>query len=85
MRTQLVDDYLIPEELRDGIYLTAWFDTELWDDPADGRRQLARSRDRSTTATELASQAENLRDIGLDVRSVLVYAPRPAPSMRHDA
>jgi hypothetical protein len=84
MRTQLADDYLIPEELRHGIYVTAWFDTELWNDSADDRRRLARSRDRGTTATELASQAENLRDLGLDIRSVVVYVPRPAPSTRRD-
>jgi len=70
--------------LRHGIYVTAWFDTELWNDSADDRRRLARSRDRGTTATELASQAENLRDLGLDIRSVVVYVPRPAPSTRRD-
>ena len=85
MRTQLADDYLIPEELRHGIYVTAWFDTELWNDSADDRRRLARSRDCGTTAAELASQAENLRDLGLDVRSAVVYVPRPAPSTRRDA
>ena len=46
MRTQLADDYLIPEDLRHGIYVTAWFDTELWNDSADNRRRVARSRDR---------------------------------------
>jgi hypothetical protein len=84
MRTQLADDYLIPEELRHGIYITAWFDTELWNDPADNRHRLARSRDYDTTAAELASQAVNLRDLGLDVRSAVVYVPRPAPSARRD-
>ena len=43
MRTQLADDYLIPEKLRHGIYVTAWFDTELWNDPDDSRRREARS------------------------------------------
>ena len=84
MRTQLADDYLIPEDLRHGIYVTAWFDTELWNDSADNRRRVARSRDRSATAAELASQAKNLRDFGLDIRSAVVYIPRPAPSTRSD-
>jgi hypothetical protein len=84
MRTQLADDYLIPEGLRHGVYVTAWFDTELWNDPADDRRRTARSRDRDTTTTELVSQAESLRELGLDVRSVVVCIPRPAPSARRD-
>ena len=33
MRTQLTEDYLIPEGLRHGVYVTAWFDTGLWNDP----------------------------------------------------
>jgi hypothetical protein len=84
MRTQLADDYLIPEGLRHGIYVTAWFDTHLWNDSADDRRRTARSRNRDTTTVELASQAERLRDLGLDVRSAVVYIPRPAPSARRD-
>ena len=68
MRTQLADDYLIPEKLRHGIYVTAWFDTELWNDP-DDRRPEARSRNQGQTAAELGSQAETLRGLGLDVRS----------------
>ena len=71
------DYYLIPENLRHGIYVTAWFDTELWNDPDDDRRRVARSRDRGTTAAELASQAETLHDLGLDVRSAIIYVPRP--------
>ena len=84
MRTQLADDYLIPEGLSHGIYVTAWFDTNLWNDHADDRRRTARSRDRDATTAELASQAETLRDRGLDVRSTVVYVPRPAPSTRRD-
>ncbi len=84
MRTQLADDYLIPEGLRHGVYVTAWSDTELWNDSADDRRRTARSRDRDTTTAELVSQAESLRDLGLDVRSAVVYVPRPAPRARRD-
>lgn len=84
MRTQLADDYLIPEGLRHGIYVTAWFDTDLWNDSADDRRRTARSRDRDTTTAELTSQAESLRDLGLDVRNVVVYIRRPAASARRD-
>lgn len=82
MRTQLATDYLIPEKLRHGIYVTAWFDTNLWNDPNDGNRPRARSRNQSETATELDSQAEKLHSLGLDVRSVVVYVPRPVKSMR---
>jgi hypothetical protein len=81
MRTQLADDYLIPEKLRHGIYVTAWFDTELWNDP-DDRRSEARSRNQDQTAAELGSQAETLRGLGLDVHSVIVYVPRPVKSAR---
>ena len=81
MRTQLADDYLIPEKLRHGIYVTAWFDTELWNDP-DDRRPEAGSRNQDHTAAELGSQAETLRGLGLDVRSVIVYIPRPVKSAR---
>lgn len=84
MRTQLADDYLIPEGLRHGIYVTAWFDTELWNDSADHRRRVARTRDQGETAAELDSQAESLRDLGLDVRVVVVYVPRPEKSARRD-
>ena len=51
---------------------------------ADDRRRTARSRDQDQTAAELASQAETLRDLGLDVRSAVVYIPRPAKSARRD-
>jgi hypothetical protein len=84
MRTQLADDYLIPEGLRHGIYVTAWFDTGLWNDSADHRRRLARTRDQGETAAELDSQAESLRDLGLDVRVVVVCVPRPEKSARRD-
>jgi hypothetical protein len=84
MRTQLADDYLIPEGLRHGIYVTAWFDTGLWNDSADHRRRVARTRDQGETAAELDSQAEGLRDLGLDVRVAVVYVPRPEKSARRD-
>ena len=82
MRTQLADDYLIPEKLRHGIYVTAWFDTELWNDPDDSRRREARRRNQNSTDAELASQAETLRELGLDVRSTVIYVPRPVSSAR---
>ena len=82
MRTQLANDYLVPEKLRHGVYVTAWFDTDLWNDPADTRRGAARTRDRDETAAGLVSRAEGLRDLGLDVRSVVVYIPRPVKSAR---
>jgi hypothetical protein len=81
MRTQLADDYLIPERLRHGIYVTAWYDNALWNDP-DDRYLEARSRDQGETTAELATQAETLRGLGLDVRSVVVYIPRPVKSAR---
>ena len=84
MRTQLANDYLIPEGLRHGIYVTAWFDTGLWNDSTDRRRRVARTRDQSETAAELDSQAESLRDLGLDVRVAVVYVPRPEKSARRD-
>jgi hypothetical protein len=31
---------------------------------------------------ELASQAETLRELGLDVRSTVIYVPRPVSSAR---
>ena len=82
MRTQLANDYLVPEKLRHGVYVTAWFDTDLWNDPADTRCGAARTRDRDETAAGLASQAVTLRDLGLDVRSAVVYVPRPVKSAR---
>lgn len=84
MRTQLADDHLIPKGLCRGIYGTAWFDTELWNDSADDRRRTARSPDRDTTTAELTSQVESLRDYGLDVRSAVVYIPQPTPSACRD-
>jgi hypothetical protein len=82
MRTQLADDYLLPEGLRDGLYVTAWFDVNLWDDPNDGRLTTAQSRDRDTTAAALAAQADALRQLNLRVRSVIIDIPRPTPSAR---
>jgi hypothetical protein len=84
MRTQLAEDYLIREGFRHGIYATAWFDTELWNDPADGRRALAHARDREDIAEQLTTQAEGLRDLELDVHSVIIDIPRPAPSARRN-
>ncbi len=84
MRTQLAEDYLIPEHLHHGIYLTAWFDIELWNDLSDHRRRQARNRNREATAAELAAQQEDLRKLNLDVRSVIIYIPRPVPSSRRD-
>jgi hypothetical protein len=82
MQTQLAEDYLLPEGLRDGIYLTAWFDTGLWNDPGDARRTQAAGRDRRTTAEGLEDQAEQLRDRGLRIRSQIIDIPRPTPSVR---
>lgn len=84
MRTQLADDYLIPENLRHGIYFTAWFDTSLWNDPNDSRRSKARSRNRDDTAAELETQADSLRELNLDVRRVIIDIPRPEKSSRED-
>lgn len=81
MRTQLADDYLILAKLRHGIYVTAWFDTTMWND-AEARRGKARSRNQGETTAELDSQALELRALGLDVRSVVVYIPRPVKSTR---
>jgi hypothetical protein len=82
MRAQLADDYLIPEGLRHGVYVTAWFDTDLWNDTSDSRRSKARSLNREAVAGELAAQAEDLRRLDLDVRSVIIDISRPAPSAR---
>jgi hypothetical protein len=81
MRTQLADDYLIPEKLRYGIYVTARFDLKLWNDP-DNRRAKARARVQHEAAAELDTQAETLLGLGLDVRSAVVYIPRPVSSAR---
>jgi hypothetical protein len=64
------------------IYVTAWFDTDMWNDPADTRHRAAHTRDRDETATRLASQAETLLGLGLDIRSTVVYIPRPVRSAR---
>jgi hypothetical protein len=84
MRFQLADDYLLPEGLRDGVYVTAWFDVALWNDTADSRRERAAARDHAATAQALAAQAEELRQLDLRVRSVLIDIPRPAPSPRSE-
>lgn len=57
-------------------------DSWLWNDPDDSRRGEARRRNQGQTDTELISQAESLRALGLDIRSTVIYAPRPAPSAR---
>jgi hypothetical protein len=82
MRTQLVDDYLIPEDLRDGVYLTAWFDLEQWNDTEDRRLTVARSRSRQETESALDEQAEQIRQLGVRVQSVVFDIPRPVPSQR---
>lgn len=83
MRTQLAEDYLLPFGLRDGIYVTAWFDTSLWNDPedTDGYPRAARL-DREITAQKLQEQAEHLRRRGLRIRSQVIDIPRPVPSTR---
>jgi hypothetical protein len=43
---------------------------------------MARFRDREATAAELASSADGLRDLNIDVRSTFAYIPRPAASAR---
>ena len=85
MQTQLAEDYLLPDGLRDGIYLTAWFDTSLWNDPQDTRRARAASRDRHAAAQELQEQTEHLRQRGLRIHSLIIDIPRPAPSPRSTA
>lgn len=82
MQTQLAEDYLIPDGLEHGIYVTAWFDTQLWNDSADSRHGRAAARDRDDTEQQLAAQAKNLRELGLQVYSVIIDIPRPAPSAR---
>lgn len=63
MRSQLAEDYLIPDGLHYGIYVTAWFDTQLWSDENDSRRRHAASQDRDDTEQELAAQAESLLEL----------------------
>lgn len=82
MRSQLAEDYLIPDGLHHGIYVTAWFDAQLWNDDSDSRRRQAASRARDDTEEELAAQAESLLELGLLIRSVVIDIPRPAPSAR---
>lgn len=82
IRTQLAMDYLMPEGLTDGIYVTAWFDATLWNDESDSRRSRAAARDRETVKQELAMEAQALRRFGLRVRSVIIDIPRPAPGSR---
>jgi hypothetical protein len=84
METQLADDYLLPEGLRDGLYVTAWFDVSLWNDPNgnDSNLRVARSRDRDITAAQLDAQAEALRRLNLRIHSVILDIPRPTPSAR---
>jgi NACHT domain len=82
MRSQLADDYLIPDGLQYGIYVTAWFDAQLWNDESDSRRRKAASRGRDDTEQKLATQAESLLELGLQILSVIIDIPRPAPSAR---
>lgn len=70
MRTQLAMDYLLPEGLSEGVYVTAWFGVDLWNDPSDSRRAQATARDREAADQRLTAQAESLRQLGLRVRSV---------------
>jgi hypothetical protein len=82
MRTQLAMDYLLPEGLSEGIYVTAWFDVALWNDESDLRRAQAATRDRETTDQKLTAQAESLCQLGLRVRSIIIDIPRPTPGKR---
>jgi hypothetical protein len=82
MRTQLADDYLVPDGLSHGIYVTAWFDTRLWTDERDGRRRQALSIGREEIEKNLIGQVISLRDSGLDIRTVIIDIPRPMPSKR---
>lgn len=85
MRTQLAEDYLLRDNLSHGIYVTAWFDPRLWNDDSDSRRQQAATRARDITEQQLATKAEALLELSLQVRSVIIDIPRPEPSARATA
>lgn len=82
MSRQLANDYLIPDGLEHGVYVTAWFDTQLWTDESDSRRRAAVVRDRRDTELQLLKQADSLLAVGLKIRSVVIDIPRPALSAR---
>ena len=83
MRTQLAEDYLAHERDTAGIYVTAWFDPDLWNDQTSSAdyRRAARTL-REATERKLAEQAQDLRYLGMQVRSVIIDVPRPKPSSR---
>lgn len=83
LEEQLVDDYLAATGATRGVYVTAWFDAEAWDDRDDGRRRVAEKRDRAKVAEALDATASRLsaeRDV--EVASIVVDVPRPLPSAR---
>ena len=82
METQLLDDYMAPEGLRDAVYLTAWFDVAVWDDTTDRRRSVAQGRDRAEVATALTAQAQALSRRGFRIQSVILDVTRAVPNAR---
>ncbi|MBB6553355.1 hypothetical protein HD593_008150 [Nonomuraea rubra] len=61
MQTQLVERYLKPADLRQGIYLVFWFSHENWNNK-DSRYTRGKRYAYDKLVTELSQQAIRLRD-----------------------
>jgi hypothetical protein len=72
MRNQLVDRYLAEnDKCRHGLYLVGWFYCEQWDE-TDSRKQRTPKYGLEAAREKFASQARNLSDENVHVRSVVL-------------
>lgn len=72
MKNQLIDRYLAEnDKCKHGLYLVGWFYCEQWDD-TDSRKQRTPKYHLEVAREKFASQARNLSDESVSVRSVVL-------------
>ena len=78
--TQLVNRYLLPTGYGAGLYLVAWFASEMWD-TGDQRSRTARRLKPLDVRGHLEKQADDLRKDGPWVMPLLIDLGYPAPAI----
>jgi hypothetical protein len=85
MRTQLVDQYLRPWEVKHGIYLVGWFLCDAWEAKGDGRKADAvrHGWDRENAVKELHTIAQEVSDEkNLTIQPFVLNAVRQTTSKK---
>ncbi len=74
METQLLDEYMIPNAYKSGMYLVGWFKSDYWDSSDSRRNKHARIRTIEDLKIMLEDQAKNIKDRGYFIKPKIIDA-----------